>query len=418
MPAPEVTINISRLMGELDRLAQYSDAPAPAVTRVLYSPTDVAARAYIKELFEAAGLRIREDGVGNIFARWEGSEPALSPVATGSHIDAIPYSGRYDGTVGVLGSLEAIRTLAETGFRPRRTIDLIVFTAEEPTRFGIGCLGSRALAGSLSPAQLMALKDSDGNDFESLCRGAGYTGDLQAVALPEGCYAAFVELHIEQGVRLEQAGIPIGVVDAIAAPAALTASIEGDGGHAGAVLMPERADALLAGAELALAVERAALDTGSPNAVGTVGVFSVYPGASNSIPSQVTLSIDLRDTDQAIRDGMIDTIKVAADEVSGCRRVRIRIDTLNADPPAASHPKIVSAIEEASAHIGLRSQRLVSRAYHDALFMGILCPTAMIFVPSKDGYSHRPEEYTAPEEIARGVHVLALVLAELSSQPE
>ncbi|HEY2882453.1 MAG TPA: M20/M25/M40 family metallo-hydrolase, partial [Pirellulales bacterium] len=225
-------IEIEKLSAELARLAQFSDVPAPAVTRVMLSDTDLAARRYLTELFQAANLQLRTDAAGNIFARWQGSDAALPAVATGSHTDAIPNAGMYDGTVGVLGGLEAIRALKRVGFSPRRSIELVMFTSEEPTRYGVGCLGSRLMSGVMSADAAGKLKDSDGATFAIFHQRAGGIGKLSDVKLQPGHYHAFVELHIEQGPLLEQAGLPIGVVTAIAAPAALRVVYEGSGGHA------------------------------------------------------------------------------------------------------------------------------------------------------------------------------------------
>src|SRR5207244_7089865 len=176
-----MNIDEQRLMNELDALAAFSDVPAPAVTRVVFSPVDLKARAYVKGLCAAAGLDIREDAVGNTFARWKGSEPDLPAIATGSHIDAIPHAGRYDGTVGVLGGLEAIRALQRAAVRPRRSIELILFTSEEPTRYGIGCLGSRLMARTLDPAAAAQLKDREGKTLEQIRTEAGFSGSLDSV---------------------------------------------------------------------------------------------------------------------------------------------------------------------------------------------------------------------------------------------
>ena len=215
----KIEIHLDSLLDELNSLASFSDAPAPAVTRVVFSPTDLKGRAYICSLCSQAGLELRTDAVGNTFARWKGNEPALAAVGTGSHIDAIPYSGRYDGTVGVLGGLEAIRALQRSGFRPRRSIELLMFTAEEPTRFGIGCLGSRLLSATLSADRARALQDKEGRTLDEIREAAGFKGSLDEVAIPPGSYHAFVELHIEQGPLLERQKIPFGIVSAIAAPA-------------------------------------------------------------------------------------------------------------------------------------------------------------------------------------------------------
>src|SRR5215469_8413248 len=192
-------LSIDGVIAELQALAQISEAEPPVVTRVLFSEADLRARAYVKGLCADAGLEISEDAVGNTFARWKGSQPDLAPIATGSHIDAIPNAGLYDGCVGVLGGLEAIRVLKKLGFRPRRSIELVIFTAEEPTRFGIGCLGSRMMAGALTPVQARALRDKQGRGLDDLRMAAGYTGALESVQLPSGGFAKFIELHIEQG---------------------------------------------------------------------------------------------------------------------------------------------------------------------------------------------------------------------------
>jgi N-carbamoyl-L-amino-acid hydrolase len=219
-------------------------------------------------------------------ARCTGDAPELPAVGTGSHIDAIPNAGRYDGTVGVLGGLEAIRALQRSGFRPHRSIELLIFTAEEPTLFGIGCLGSRFLAGRLDATAGERLRDAQGRTLNQIREAAGFTGPLDDARLPAGHYAAFVELHIEQGPLLESAGVPVGIVTAIAAPAAVGLIVEGEGGHAGAVLMPDRHDAFLAASEIALALERSARSTGARDTVATAGVCEVFPGAINSIPSR------------------------------------------------------------------------------------------------------------------------------------
>lgn len=409
-----LSVNQSRLTAELDKLATFSDAPAPAVTRILFTEQDMAARVYLKALFDEAGLVVREDALGNTYARWVGSDPDLPAVATGSHTDAIPHSGMYDGTVGVLGGLEAIRALQASDFTPKRSIELILFTAEEPTRFGVGCLGSRAMSGGLDVKGIQALKDEEGNNPDQVRKTVGFSGKLEDTRLPEGYYSAFVELHIEQMPQLERKQIPIGVVTAIAAPATLHITLEGAGGHAGAVLMRDRKDALVAGAEIAQAIERIALGTGSEDSVATVGIFDVHPRAVNSIPSKLFMSVDVRDTNLVRRDNMVHDIKQATQNITETRKLKVIIETLNADPPATCANTIIEATEEAARAFNIKTLPMVSRAYHDALFMARICPTGMIFIPCKDGLSHRPDEYSKPEDIEQGVKVLASVLAKLS----
>jgi N-carbamoyl-L-amino-acid hydrolase len=411
----DIVIDQAALSAELDQLAAFSSSEPPGVTRVLWSAVDLRARAFVRELCAQAGLSVREDGLGNLFARWEGREPTLPAVATGSHIDAIPNAGRYDGTVGVLGGLEALRSLRRARFKPRRSLEVVVFTAEEPTRFGIGCLGSRALVGSLSAEDLASLRDAEGRSLGELRDAAGYNDDLAAVRLDTNHYAAFVELHIEQGPLLEAAGLPIGAVTAIAAPASVRLHLRGASGHAGAVLMPDRRDALLAAAEIALAVERAALESASPDTVATTGVFRVDPGAINAIPGAALLEIDLRDVASEPRDRALHTIQAAVEEICTRRKINWQLDILNADPPATCDPQIIAAIEAASTKLGAPSHRMISRAYHDSLFMARICPVGMIFIPCRGGISHRPDEYAAPADIERGVAVLAHTLVELAA---
>ncbi|HKS96327.1 MAG TPA: M20 family metallo-hydrolase [Terriglobia bacterium] len=409
-------INQEQLWRELETLATFSDVSAPAVTRVVFSPADLQARAYVKELCRSVGLVIREDAVGNTFARWEGREPTLPAVATGSHIDAIPNAGRYDGTVGVLGGLEAIRTLQRGGIKPRRSIELVVFTSEEPTRFGIGCLGSRLLSQTLDSAAAAQMKDRDGKTLEEVRRQAGFGGPLTEVALGPGHYSSFIELHIEQGPLLERARKTLGLVTAIAAPASLRILIEGEGGHAGAVLMPDRRDALVAAAEVVLAVERLARLTGAADTVATVGVCEVFPGAVNSIPSRVRLEVDVRDIDLARRDDVLSALATTCEQVGARRKLAVRHEVINADAPVQSDPAIVEALTQSAEMLGFPYLRMVSRAYHDSLFMSRIAPVAMLFIPCRGGVSHRPDEYASPEDIARGTLVLAQALQKLANE--
>jgi len=403
------------VLAELATLASISAAEPPVVTRVVFSEADLRARAYVKTLCAQAGLIVREDAVGNTFARWQGSEPELAPIGTGSHIDAIPNAGAYDGTVGVLGGLEAIRILQKLGFKPRRSIELVIFTAEEPTRFGLGCLGSRMMAGALKPQQALALRDKEGRGLEELRAQAGFTGSLESVFVPAGRFFRFIEMHIEQGPILEAEGIDIGLVTAIAAPASLRIQIQGEGGHAGARLMPGRKDALAAAAELILALEAAAKSSGAIDTVATVGVCEVFPGAVNSIPSYVNLETDIRDIDAPRRDRVLDALHEACGVVSAQRGVTITTEMVNADPPATCDAEILAVMEESVALAGRTAKRMVSRAYHDSLFMARIAPVAMLFIPCRGGVSHRPDEYASPQSIGAGIHVLARTLAKLAS---
>lgn len=410
-----ITVDMHRVVGELEQLAKFSDPEPPGVTRIVFTPSDLRAREWLTARLRDAGLEVREDPVGNTFARWHGTEPDLPAIGTGSHIDAIPNSGRFDGTVGVLGALEAIRALQGTGFRPRRSIELLLFTSEEPTRFGLGCLGSRLLAGALSPDAARKLHDSGGSTLDEVRSAAGFDGGLDMVKLPEHYYEAFLELHIEQGPSLERERIAVGVVTDIAAPATMRIVIEGEGGHAGAVLMPQRRDALTAAAELILRVESAALSTGVIDTVATTGICDVFPGAVNSVPSRVTLEIDVRDVEAERRNVVLSLIDQSSQTVAKKRGVSARVELLNADPPAQCSPRIIEALVQSCAAENCTYKRMISRAYHDSLFMARVAAVGMLFIPCREGVSHRPDEYASPESIGDGVRVLATSLARLAA---
>ncbi len=434
-----VTINTDRLLRELHQLALLTDcpptedkslpAPTQAVTRIVFTPRDLEARAWLTNLAETAGFSVRTDAIGNTFLRWEGSEPLLPAVGTGSHTDAIPHAGMYDGTVGVLGGLEAMRSLQESGFKPKRSIETLMFTSEEPTRFGIGCIGSRLLGGVIDPAAADALHDRlpetdptarEGLTLQQVRNDAGFHGDLAGIKLPPGYYGAWVELHIEQGPLLEREGIPLGIVTGIAAPASYRYEVSGFGGHAGALLMPDRRDALCAAAEMILSVERHALaanaKSGGVDTVATVGTVAVHPGAVNSVPSRVTLMLDIRDTDVARRDGVMAAFHADIAEIEQRRGVKVTEALINADQPAQSSPHIVETLESVCQAEGVTYKKMVSRAYHDSNFMARVAPIAMIFIPCRAGVSHRPDEYSSPEAITLGTRVLALTLARLAAE--
>jgi len=434
-----LTINTDRLLRELHHLARITDCPATidrslpeptqAVTRIVFTPRDLEARAWLTELAEAAGFSVHVDAIGNTFFRWAGSHPELGVVGTGSHTDAIPHAGMYDGTVGVLGGLEAMRALKESGFQPKRSIETLMFTSEEPTRFGIGCIGSRLLGGVIDPATADQLPDRlpetepdapTGLTLAQVRTQAGFKGSLSDVKLAQDYYHAWVELHIEQGPLLEREGIQLGIVTNIAAPAAYRYTIEGFGGHAGALLMPDRRDALCGAAELILAIEQFTLEANAKSngvdSVATVGMVAVHPGAVNSVPSRVLITLDIRDTDVARRDHTMAQLQARIKEIEGKRGLKITEETTNSDVPAVSNEHIVATLEDICRNEKISYKKMVSRAYHDSSFMARVAPIAMLFIPCRNGVSHRPDEYSSPEAIARGTQVLAQALASLSAE--
>ncbi|PDW04945.1 hydantoinase/carbamoylase family amidase [Candidatus Viridilinea mediisalina] len=410
----ELLIDLETIMADLDILAAYTEAPAPAVTRLIYGEAEVRARAYVRARCLASGLEVREDGLGNLFARWPGREPQLPAVASGSHLDTAPQAGRFAGAVGVVGALEAVRALQRAGFQPRRSLELLVFAGDAPTRFGLGCLAGRALAGLVQAEQLRALQDATGRTLEDWRQAAGLAEPLEQVALAPGHYAAFIELYIEQGPLLATEGEAIGVVRAMAAATTLQLWLHGQHSHAGSTLMLERRDALLAGAEIALAVEAAALATNRPHTVATTSLFQIEPGLVNMIPGHAALTLEVREIAAEPRDHVLRSIDRAVASICARRHVTYDFQMHSSDAPVTCDPGVVEQIVRVCEDLGLPRQFMVSRTYHNSLFMAHLAPTAMIFIPCRYGDSSLTDEQVEPEHILQGIAVLAHSLARLS----
>ena len=402
----------------IDRLAQFNDDPeAGGITREVFTPTYSEALEWVAERMRGAGLETRLDAFGNLWGRWAGSEPDAPRVVTGSHVDTTLNAGRYDGVVGVLGAIEAVRSLRDSGFAPRRSLEVIAVAGEEP-RFGTGCIGSRALVGALGPDALEAMRDRDGVSLAEALRGAGFDPARIAEArLDPDTVHAFVELHIEQAAVLETHGEPIGVVTAIAAPHDLRLILRGAATHAGATPMALRRDALAGAAEVMTALERLARESASGTTVGTVGVLRLRPGAINVVPGEVELDVDVRDSDLAAREAVVSGLLDAAREIAGRRGLEVEVEPIVEDTPVRCDDAVVAAAEAACEELGLPYRRMTSGAYHDAMILAAEVPVGMIFVPSAGGISHHPDEYTAPEQLDAGVRVLAGVLARLAQNP-
>jgi hydantoinase/carbamoylase family amidase len=393
-------------------LAGFNDDPdAGGITREVYTPTYAAALERVAEWMREAGLQTRVDAVGNLYGRREGSESGAPAVLTGSHVDTTLNAGRYDGVVGVLGAIEAVRSLRHM----RRPIEVVAWAGEEP-RFGTGCVGSRVAAGELARDDLDRLRDRDGVTMAAALREAGFDPDrLDDARIDPESVHALVELHIEQGIVLETGGEQIGVVTAIAAPHDFRLTLRGAATHAGATPMDLRRDALAGAAEAMLVIERLAAASPTRTTVATVGVVRVRPGAINVVPGEVGLDVDVRDSNRPAREMVVDSIMAAAREIGTRRDLEVAVDEIVEDDPVECDRRIVEAVEAACAEIGVTYRTMTSGAYHDAMIVGRRVPVGMIFVPSAAGVSHHPDEYTAPEDIDRGVRVLAGTLERLAS---
>lgn len=409
-------MSAGKLHDRIAELATFNDDPAAGgITREVYTPTYARALERVMAWMREAGLETRLDAVGNLYGSWAGDDGAAPRVLTGSHVDTTLNAGAYDGVLGVLGAIEAVEVLRAEGFAPRRTVEVIAWAGEEP-RFGTGCVGSRCAAGELSRADLDRLVDRDGVSMAMALREAAFDPESlgSAVVDPETVHA-LVELHIEQAIVLEEYGEAIGVVEAIAAPHDFRLVFEGAATHAGATPMGLRRDALVGAAEAIVAIERLARASSSGTTVGTVGVVGAAPGAINVVPGRATLDVDVRDSDEAAREATVAGIVDAAQSIANARGLTVAVEEIVTDTPVACAPAVIEATADAVAALGLSSRRMTSGAYHDAMIMGRRVPVGMIFVPSRGGVSHHPDEYTSPEQLDAGVAVLAGTLQRLAT---
>ena len=407
--------NVDTLHDRIAHLATFNaEVEGQGITREIYTPEYDQATEYVSELMRSAGLEVRVDAVGNLFGRWEGRSPDQPRVLTGSHYDTTLNAGRLDGVLGVLGGIEAIRQLREEGWSPERTIEVVGFAGEEP-RFGAGCLGSRAMVGQLTRADLDTAHDRTGVSIAEAMRSSGYDPDrIGDAQIAPAEIEALVELHIEQGAILETDGLPLGVVEHIAAPHDHRVTLTGAARHAGSTPMTLRRDALAGAAEIVLAVERLARDSPSGTTVGTVGVLDVASGAVNIVPGAVTMNIDVRDRDLAARTTVVDELLSTIHQIASARQLDVQIETISYDEPQACAPAVVNAVKAACDALAVPHRSMASGAYHDSMVLGGHVPMGMVFVPSIDGISHHPDEDTDPDHLDLGVRVLAATLRRLA----
>lgn len=392
-----------QLLDDLDKLNQFGAEPGPGLNRVAFSPADQAGRAWLAVQMKQMGLTVVTDAAGSSIGRYAGLDPTLRPIALGSHTDTVPNGGRFDGTLGVVAALACVRALHQAGQRLRHPVEIINFTAEEAT-MGAATLGSKAMAGLLERTAIEQLA-WDGRPVIEHLRAAGIDPTVMSQARrPVGSLSAFLELHIEQGARLEQSDISIGVVDGIVGIRRYHVKFQGQANHAGTTPMALRRDALVMAAPFITAVRDV---TTAHEIVGTIGVFRVAPGAPNIIPGQVYLEFEIRGLVEAVLDRAEAELNRLAQEFGGL------FERLAVKRSVTSDPRLTAAIESACQTLDLSYQRMSSGAGHDAMCIAEIAPQAMIFVPSQGGVSHAPEEYTTPEACVNGARVLLATLLEL-----
>lgn len=401
----------------LEHINSFNSTPDFGTTRVLFTKPEVAARDYVKSEMRALGMTVKEDAIGNIFGIYEGTDPTLPPVWTGSHIDTVLNAGMFDGMSGVVAGLEAVRMIRTAGVQTARSIVVIVYTSEEPTRFKLGCLGSRAMAGKLGAADAKALRDDDGKTLYDVLDGLGFpVADFDDVPVKKGAVHGAVELHIDQTGVLERDRKTIGIVKTICAPSVFDVVVTGRQSHAGGTSMDERRDAYMAASEMALMLEHLGRTSTSEYTTVTVGRVDVIPNAVNVIPGCVKFSIDIRDCDFDKKNELIGRMKKALSEIAERRGVTYELTEYNNDHPMKCEPAITQKIEAACKAQGISYEYTISGAFHDSMLVGEFAPVAMIFVPSKDGISHSPEEWTGYDDLAAGTDVLADTLIAMANE--
>lgn len=413
-----IKVDRDRLQRDFDALAAITE-PGKPWTRRSFTAKFLEGRDYLTQRFAEEGLSTRIDAAGNLIGRWEGTTKAQSVLMTGSHSDTVPSGGRFDGIAGILSGLAAIRALRETGFEPSHSIELVDFLAEEPSEWGLSCIGSRGMADALSAEQL-ALVGPDSERLDAaIDRMGGKVASIPASKRAD--IATFVEIHIEQGPVLEAHDIPLAVVTGIAGIARLRIRLEGEAGHAGTVPMAMRADAGIAMARLMLVLRdgaRAEAERGRGHFTATIGVMKLEPNGANVVPGVAEISLDIRAENDAAMDDylrLVDGLALEAAQAEGCTVAAL--DRLSRTFAVACDAGLQSVIRDAAEAHGHETIPLASGAGHDAAFVARLAPAAMIFVPSKGGISHAPEEWTDNEAIARAADVLALTLSTLDQRP-
>jgi beta-ureidopropionase / N-carbamoyl-L-amino-acid hydrolase len=405
-----------RLENDFAALGQYGALDNGGFTRIAFTSEDMNARQWLVKAMKDAGLKVSIDAFGNIRGRRQGLED-LPPVMIGSHIDTVPEGGNYDGVVGVLAGLEVIRTLNDHNRSTRRPIEIMNFSAEESSRFGVATMGSKVLAGKIDIDTLKQLVDKTGISLYEALIECGYAADeIAEAAVEPGKIHAFLEMHIEQGPVLESKKCPVGIVTSIAAPTRFKVVIEGRADHSGNTPMDMRKDALTAASEITLGVERIASSEAGERTVGTVGYQFISPGAMNVVPGKVELGIDIRDVDMADKNKAVAAVIALMKEISVRRDLKITYQQLCNDEPVALSQRVINSLREVADDMKLDNILMPSGAGHDAMNMAPLTDTGMIFIPSVDGVSHNIAECSKVEDICTGTDLLLLATLKLAQE--
>lgn len=402
-------VNARRVNQHLSDLSRYGRTPAGGTSRIGFSDADIEGRKLTMDLMRAAGLEVRVDPIGNILGRRAGSATGRPPILFGSHIDSVPEGGNYDGDVGSMSAIEVAHTLNEKGYRNRHPLDVVIWCDEET-----GLTGSRGFIGDISQEELHK-PGRDGKTLaEKIKRIGGNPARISEAKHEKGSVAAYIELHIEQGGILDQAGVSIGIVEGIVGINHYDVKITGFANHAGTTPMDQRQNAMLTAAELVLAVDRIVRSVPGRQ-VGTVGRLDVIPGAPNVVPGEVNLTVELRDLSMEKIESLWKRIHAEAAQIAKKHNTTFSYELQHTNIAALSDPNVRDVIADAAKGLGLTTRLMPSGAGHDAQDLARICPMGMIFVPSVKGISHSPREFTKPEDVANGANVLLQTILRLDS---
>ena len=401
----------ARIAARMEAIAAIGATPEGGAMRTAGSDADLAARERFAGWLREAGMSVRTDLAGNLVGRLEGTEPGLAPLLSGSHLDSVPDGGNFDGVAGSVAALEAAAAFAESGARLRHPLEVVVFFNEEN-----GKTGSRALAGEVTAAEMDLPLYGGLSLGEALERVGGSPARIAEAVLSPGDVAGYLELHIEQGPVLASEGIEIGAVEGIVGIRRFRVEVSGFANHAGTTAMPIRRDALVTAARFVAAVSEEAT-TRPGRQVATVGRIEAHPGAANVIPGRVELSLEIRDLRMETIEALYRRLQQVGREIAARNQTSIRFEPYYLSRAAPCDPALVDLVADSAADLGLSVVRMPSGAGHDAQSVAVFAPIGMIFVPSLDGISHSPREFTALEDIVRGTRVLAEALRRLDEAP-
>lgn len=404
---------MSRLKKMFNHLSSYGQQET-GINRIAYSKEEQDALAYLIAIAEENGFLTRKDAVGNLIITRLGTDPSLAVIATGSHIDSVYEAGKYDGLVGVISGLEIFLRLNDKQIKTKRSLELIVFACEESARFGVATIGSKVMTGHFKP-NILKLKDKDGVTLKDALIQWGYEPEkLNSAVRKKNEVDYFIELHTEQGPVLERENKEIGLVTGIAAPTRFQVCLKGEASHSGATPMSYRKDALVGASEIILELEKLAYQEVKYKTVATCGVLEIKSGAMNVVPGEVIFQIDIRSINYPSKKRVVDQFTSLVNHVSTKRHLQAEIKLLSDEKPVLLDKPLIKKLEKICLKHKVEFTHLPSGAGHDAMNMSRICKTGMLFIPSKEGISHNPKEYTSFEAIERGVSLLEEIICDLA----